>query len=362
MKPADPIRQRQAMTLKLDRRMACEGKLTLPAVPSMLDDYTRRCAELFAAQGRKLSETELAQLKNILDGQLQEAFSRSQRSHITVSYQATVGGVLNYFVAPQHATIEQTYENWVSTRKPPYFGTEPDAKVMAMARQLGEPRGQRVLDIGAGTGRNALALARRGCTVDAVEMTPKFAEILTTAAGQESLNVQVICKDVFQVSEELRGPYDLIILSEVVSDFRTVAQLRGFFELAAQQLAPGGSLLFNAFVSRPHYSADDAAREFAQQVYTCFFTPEELTVASHGLDLTQTTDESDHDNEKNHQPATAWPPTGWYSEWVSGLDVFQLPAEDCPISMRWLVYRKASISLDHTSTIDPGHGDMNLRP
>jgi hypothetical protein len=63
MKPADPIRQRQAMTHKLDRRMACEGKLTLPAVPSMLDDYTRRCAELFAAQGRTLSEAELAQLE-----------------------------------------------------------------------------------------------------------------------------------------------------------------------------------------------------------------------------------------------------------------------------------------------------------
>lgn len=341
MKPADPIRQREAMTRKLDRRLACEGKLTLPAVPGLLADYTRRCADLFAAQGRTLSEAELAQLKNILDGQLNEAFSRSQRSHITVSYHASVGGVLNYFVAPQHATIEQTYETWVSTRKPPYFGTEPDAKVMAMARQLSEPRGQRVLDIGAGTGRNALALARWGCTVDAVEMTPKFAEILTTAAGQESLSVQVICKDVFQVSEELRGPYDLIILSEVVSDFRTVAQLRGLFELAAQQLAPGGALLFNAFVSRPHYSADDAAREFAQQVYTCFFTPEELRVASEGLALTMTSDESVHDYEKTHLPPTAWPPTGWYSEWVSGLDVFQFPAEDCPIAMRWLVYRKS---------------------
>jgi 2-polyprenyl-3-methyl-5-hydroxy-6-metoxy-1,4-benzoquinol methylase len=342
MKPADPIRQRQAMTHKLDRRMACEGKLTLPAVPSMLDDYTRRCAELFAAQGRTLSETELAQLKNILEGQLKEAFNRSQRSHITVSYKAAVGGVLNYFVAPQHATLEQTYEHWVSTRKPPYFGTEPDAKVLAVAKQLVAPQGKSVLDIGAGTGRNSLALARLGFAVDAVEMTPKFAEILTAAAQQESLNVRVICKDVFAVSNDLKGPYDLILLSEVVSDFRTVAQLRNLFELASQQLAPGGALLFNAFVSRPHYSADDAAREFAQQVYSCFYTPDELATASSGLGLALTSDESVHDFEKTHLPASGWPPTGWYSEWVSGLDVFQLSAEDCPISMRWLVYRRAS--------------------
>lgn len=341
MKPVDPIRQRKAMMRKLDRRISCEGKLTLPAVPSLVDEYTQRCADVFAAQGRTLSELELTQLKNILEGQLKEAFGRSQRSHITVSYQATVGGVLNYFVAPQHATIEQTYEHWVSTRKPPFFGTEPDAKVMAVVRQLGNPRGQRVLDIGAGTGRNTLALARLGCTVDAVEMTPKFAEILTSAAGPESLDVRVICKDVFNVHDELRGPYDLILLSEVVSDFRTGTQLRALFELASQHLAPGGALLFNAFVSRPHYSADDAAREFAQQVYTCFFTPEELNAASIGLTLTMTSDESVHDFEKTHLPASAWPPTGWYSEWVSGQDVFQLPSEDCPISMRWLVYRKS---------------------
>jgi cyclopropane fatty-acyl-phospholipid synthase-like methyltransferase len=247
---------------------------------------------------------------------------------------------LNYFVAPQHATLEQTYEHWVSTRKPPYFGTEPDAKILAVAKQLGAPQGRRVLDIGAGTGRNSLALARRCFSVDAVEMTPKFAEILTTTAQQESLNVRVICKDVFAVSNDLQGPYDLILLSEVVSDFRTVKQLRDLFELASQQLAPSGVLLFNVFVSRPHYSADDSAREFAQQVYSCFYTPDELASAGSGLALTLVSDECVHEFEKTHLPASHWPPTGWYSEWVSGLDVFQLTSEDCPISMRWLVYRK----------------------
>ena len=307
MKPADPLRQRQAMTHKLDSLLACEGKLTLPAVPSLVDEYTRRCAELFAVQGRTLNETELAQLKKILDDQIKEAFNRSQRSYITVSYQAAVGGLVNYFVSPQHATIEQTYETWVSARKPPYFGTEADAKVLAIVRQLGEPHGQNVLDIGAGTGRNTLALARLGCTVDAVEMTPNFAEMLTTAARQESLKVRVICQDVFNARNELHGPYTLILLSEVVSDFRTVEQLRTLFEIAVQHLAPGGSLLFNVFVSRPHYSADDAAREFAQQVYACFFSPEELRVASNGLAMTLTSDESVHDYEKTHLPASAWP-------------------------------------------------------
>lgn len=340
MTSADPIRQRQAMTRKLERRMACEGKVTFPAVPGMVEDYTHRCEQLFAAVGRKFNDAEREQLRKILLDQLQEAFRQSPRSHITLSYQAQVSGTLNYVVAPQHTSLEQTYESWVKTRKPPYFGTEPDAKVLATAQQLGEPAQCRVLDIGAGTGRNALALARKGHPVDAVELTPKFAEILGQAAQAQSLDVRVVCKDVFQARDALHGPYQLILLSEVVSDFRSVDQLRQLFELASQNLTPDGVLLINAFVSQPHYSADDAAREFAQQVYSCFFTPDELDLARSGLPLARVSSESVFDFEKAHLPAHAWPPTGWYPNWVSGLDAFDVPSDDSPIAFRWLVYRK----------------------
>ena len=30
----------------------------------------------------------------------------------------------------------------------------------------------------------------------------------------------------------------------------------------------------------------------------------------------------------------------WYAGWVSGQDVFDVPREQCPIEMRWLVYQK----------------------
>jgi 2-polyprenyl-3-methyl-5-hydroxy-6-metoxy-1,4-benzoquinol methylase len=339
-KPVDPLIQRQVMTRKLEGRMACEGKFVLPAVPALASDYTARCEQLFSALGRKLNPAERDRLHEILAGQLQQAFDASQRSSITITYEANVHGLLNYVVSPNHTSIATTYEGWVSTRQPPYFGVAPDAKVMAVATEAAVPSSYRVLDIGAGTGRNALALARLGHPVDAVEVTPKFAAILTATAQQECLDIKVICKDVFELSNSLKSGYDLILLSEVVSDFRSVEQLRAVFELAAQQLAPGGALLFNAFVSQPNYSADDAIRQFAQQVYACIFTPEELILASSGLALALVSDEGVHDYEKAHLPTSGWPPTGWYSNWVLGLDVFQVSAEDCPISLRWLVYRK----------------------
>ena len=103
-----------------------------------------------------------------------------------------------------------------------------------------------MLDIGAGTGRNTLALARRGHPVDAVEMTPKFADIIRAEAERQALNVRVIQRDVFATMDDLRSDYRLIVLSEVVSDFRTTQQLRAMFELAARCLMPGGRLVFNA--------------------------------------------------------------------------------------------------------------------
>ena len=173
----------------------------------------------------------------------------------------------------------------MANRKPPLFGTEPDARVWALAGEAADPSTHRVLDVGAGTGRNALALARRGHPVDAVEMTPKFADIIRTEAQREALDVRVIQRDVFAPMNDLRSDYRLIVLSEVVSDFRTTQQLRGVFDLADRCLAPGGRLVFNAFLARHGYIPDDAARELGQQVYTTIFTRDELASAAAGCRL-----------------------------------------------------------------------------
>ena len=209
----------------------------------------------------------------------------------------------------------------------------------ALANEAADPTTHRVLDIGAGTGRNTLALARRGHPVDVVELTPKFADMIRSDAERESLDVRVIQRDVFSTMDDLRRDYQLILLSEVVSDFRTTQQLRGLFELAAQCLAPGGRLVFNAFLARHGYTPDTAARELGQQMYTSIFTQHEMSTAAAELPLELVADDSVYEYEKAHLPQGAWPPTSWYAGWVSGLDVFDVEREKCPIEMRWLVYQ-----------------------
>jgi hypothetical protein len=144
-------------------------------------------------------------------------------------------------------------------------------------------------------------------------MTPKFAEIIRADAERESLNVRVIQRDVFSTSDDLRRDYRLILLSEVVSDFRSPHQLRAVFELATQCLAAEGR-------PKSGYTPDSAALELGQQCYTTIFTDEQV---------------------REGEPASRSVAADQLIRGlVSGRDVFDLPREDSPIEMHWLVYQK----------------------
>jgi protein-L-isoaspartate O-methyltransferase len=337
----DPALLRAAMASRLYRRSTAEGQIRLPAVPGLLDEYVRLCANLCSTLGVEYSAEQSAQLRRVLEAELGRAFKASPRSDIVISYTVPFGTGLNYRVKADWRTIEADYEQWIAIRKPPLFGSEPDARVVALASEAADPSSCRVLDVGAGTGRNALALARRGHPVDAVEMTREFAEEIRSAAEGESLGVRVMQSDVFTAMEGAHQEYQLMVLSEVVSDFRTTHDLRGMFELAADCLAPCGRLVFNTFLARPGYTPDDAARHLGQQCNTMMFTRDEVAGAAAGLPLELIGDDSAYEYEKAHLPDGAWPPTGWFDGWASGLDVFDLDRDQSPIELRWLVYRRS---------------------
>jgi len=334
---------REAMARRLYRRGEASGEIVIPAVPGMLDEYVQMCDEVFSSVGSPFTPDQLAHLRNALAGQLAEAYRATQRSDIVIAWNSPIGTTLNYHIQARWRTIAETYDDWIATREPPLFGTKPDAKVWDLAAEAPDPKQFSILDIGAGTGRNAMALARRGHPVDVVEVNEKFVDMMRTEASRERLRVGLHQRDVFATSnEELDNDYDLILLSEVVAEFRTTQQLRALFQLAADCLAPGGRLVFNAFLAAHNFEPDDAVIQLGEQMYTRIFTYPEMAAASADLSLEQVSDESVYEYEKAHLPEGGWPPTGWYAEWVSGQDVFNLPRELCPIEMRWLVYRKTA--------------------
>lgn len=339
--PFDPSLLHEAMVRRWYRRSSSEGHIRVPAVPSLLDEYVLLCGNICATLGVWYTAEQSAQLRTALAAELAKGFKASPRSDILISFNSLFGTSVNIRVKAEWRTLEADYDEWAAVRPPPLFGTEPDARVLALAGEAADPAGCRVLDVGAGTGRNALALARRGHPVDAVEMAAKLADIMRAEAESESLGVRVIQSDVFTAMESVHDQYQLMVLAEVVPDFRTIHELRGVFELAAECLAAGGRLLFNAFLPREGYVPDAAAVELGQQCNTMIYTRDQLANAVSGLPLELVADDSAYDYEKEHLPAGAWPPTRWFEGWASGLDVFDVQREHSPIELRWLVYQKA---------------------
>jgi hypothetical protein len=99
-------------------------------------------------------------------------------------------------------------------------------------------------------------------------------------------------------------------------------------------------LVLNTFLARPGYTLDNAARELGQQSHSMIFTRDEVTDAAAELPLELIADDPAYEYEKTHLPQGAWPPTGWFEGWASGLDVFDVEREHSPIELRWLVYQK----------------------
>jgi precorrin-6B methylase 2 len=338
--PLSPAALREAAVRRLYRRSVVTTQITVPAVPGMIDEYLTMCHNVFAVAGVQYTPEQAAQLRTVLEAELAKA-STASRANIVISFHAPFGISMNYRVSTESVTIGGAYDGWVSTRgEGPLFGTEPDARVWALAEDMSDAQDRPVLDIGAGTGRNALALARRGHPVDAVEMSPKLADIIRASADRESLQVRVLNGDVFETMDGVRRDYQLIVLAEVVPDFRTTGELRGIFELASDCLGPGGRLVFNAFLARSGYTPDDGTRELGQQCNTMIFTRDELDAASSQLPVELVADDSAYEYEKTHLPDGAWPPTEWFEGWACGLDVFDVERDESPIELRWLVYQK----------------------
>jgi len=343
----DPEALRETLLRTLDARTTHRGEVVLPCIPAPVEHYLERLRAFFAELGKPLSDEELASLRELVLKNLEEGYRAKSGAKLVVRYETSVTPSLQKNLACSVAVTAPAdrYEGWAKAdeegRHP--FGAHPDARVLALADELANPAGDPVLDIGAGDGRNALALARRGHPVDAIEPAPQFATELRRAAEAEALPVDVIEADFFGPGTGLREHhYRLAILAEVVPHFRSAAQLRVLFERVCGCLAADGLLLFSAFLATPGYEPDDLVRQMAEVAWSTLFTREELAEAMSGLPLRLLSDESVVEYEQAHLPDSAWPPTGWFADWASGRSLLPVAGGPPPVELRWILLRRSA--------------------
>jgi cyclopropane fatty-acyl-phospholipid synthase-like methyltransferase len=80
-------------------------------------------------------------------------------------------------------SYDETYKNTKNN-----FGAEPEPILRNNYRRINTSRP--VLDIGAGQGRNAFFLARKGFTVDAIDPSKVATETISAIAAQEGLSIR----------------------------------------------------------------------------------------------------------------------------------------------------------------------------
>jgi SAM-dependent methyltransferase len=128
-------------------------------------------------------------------------------------------------------------------RQVPFFVAKPDESLVSyLDRGLLKPG--RALDLGCGTGRNAIHLARAGFTVDAVDLSATAIAWARERAG--AADVRFLHGDAFAL--DLDGPYDLVYDSGC---FHHLAPHRriSYLALIDRCLAPGGHLGYTGFAS-----------------------------------------------------------------------------------------------------------------
>ena len=108
-----------------------------------------------------------------------------------------------------------------------YAGDGHEGRILREIFAVGDPRGMRILEVGAGTGRDSLALARAGAQVVTLDYSPKSLELIHRAASAEGL------RTAFVVRPQEHGPSQEIDLAatgdwDIVTDsFNGIADALG---------------------------------------------------------------------------------------------------------------------------------------
>lgn len=139
-----------------------------------------------------------------------------------------------------------------------------------------------VVDLGAGFGMHAIPLARRGCSVIAVDASAYLLSILREHS--DDLPIRTVEADLLSFSDYLTGAADLFVcMGDTLTHLADHESVRQLFSKVAASILPGGAfvLTFRDYTNPPEgLSRFIPVRNDANRVLTCFLetTPSHVLV------------------------------------------------------------------------------------
>ncbi|MCK4923312.1 MAG: class I SAM-dependent methyltransferase [Bacteroidales bacterium] len=131
-----------------------------------------------------------------------------------------------------------------------FWGDNPGSLLMELEDVILNYENLRVLDLGCGEGKNAVYLAKKGCFVDAIDIS-KYAISNATAKVADTLNINIEQCDARSYSYT-PNKYDIIIAYGLFHCFDNKVQVDKVIEDCISSLVNGGFLILCAFNSRKH--------------------------------------------------------------------------------------------------------------
>ncbi|WP_222441135.1 class I SAM-dependent methyltransferase [Streptomyces qinzhouensis] len=110
----------------------------------------------------------------------------------------------------QEAAVRRVLEDFYRDGKPPWDSGITPPELVALIEGTGAPAPGRALELGCGTGTNAVYLARHGWRVAAVDLVDRAVRQAREKAAAAGADVTVLCADATRLDEVgVPGPYDL---------------------------------------------------------------------------------------------------------------------------------------------------------
>ena len=159
------------------------------------------------------------------------------------------------------------------------------ARTELRAVGLSDGAGRVAVDLGAGPGVHAIALAEAGYTVTAIDICAQLLEELRAHAEHHA--IRCVNDDVLRMRHHCRGALDVVVCMGDTLTHLTSQSVEQLFEVIAGALRPGGVFVatFRDYQTRTLEGVERfvPARQDDRRMLTCFLGYHETTVMVHDL-------------------------------------------------------------------------------